>query len=100
MESMQERMDANQAELNSAIAHMKWEEPTSVDMEPEVAREEVPREHAAIMPVGEPRKRRRDRNLAAKCRQQQQQKRPQSKDGCRKNLVAAHRGTTRRAEVA
>jgi hypothetical protein len=72
-------------------------EPTSVDMESEAAQRQVPREDTAIMPVGEPRKRRRDRNLAAECRQKKQE-RAQSKDGCRKNLVAAH--TTSRAVVA
>jgi hypothetical protein len=59
MESMQERMDANQAELKSAIARMKWEEPTSADMGPEVAQRQVPRENAAVMLVGEPRNKRR-----------------------------------------
>jgi hypothetical protein len=63
-------------------------------MEPEVA-------DAARMPVGEPRNRRRDwRNLAPVRRQKKQQKWTQSKDGCRRNLVAARRGTTRRAQVA
>jgi hypothetical protein len=73
-------------------------EQTSVDMEPEVAHE-VPKEDAAIMPVGEPRKRRGDRNLAAERRQKKQHERTQSKDGCRKNLIAARRGMTRRAKV-
>jgi hypothetical protein len=46
------------------------EEPTSEDVEPEVADEEVPVEDAAIMPVEEPRNRRRDRrHLAAERRQ-------------------------------
>jgi hypothetical protein len=40
---------------------LEEEEPTSVDRTPEVAQErEVPREDAVEMPVGEPRKRRRD----------------------------------------
>jgi hypothetical protein len=70
-----------------------------------VVHQEVPGEDAAVMPVGEPRKRRRDRrNLAARRRQKEQdrdldarrrrkkeQKRTQRKDGCRKNLVAARR---------
>jgi hypothetical protein len=51
------------------------------------------------MPVGEPRKRRRDRNLDAR-RRRKQKERTQKKDGCRKNLVAADRRTTRRAKVA
>jgi hypothetical protein len=36
------------------------EEPTSVEMKPVAAHEEVPLEDAEVMPVGEPRKRRRD----------------------------------------
>jgi hypothetical protein len=67
-------------------------------MEPEVAHEEVPLGHAARMPVGEPRKRRRDRNLDAR-RRRKQQERTQNKDGCRKDLVANRKGTTRRARV-
>jgi hypothetical protein len=61
--------------------------------------EEIPKEDATVMPVGEPRKGRRDRNLDAK-RRRKQQERTQKEDGCRKNLVAAHRGTTRRAQAA
>jgi hypothetical protein len=77
------------------------EQPTSVEMKPEVTHEEVPVEDATVMPVGEPRNRSRDRrNLAAERRQKNQQKRNQSKNGCRKNLVTAHRGTTRSAQVA
>jgi hypothetical protein len=89
------------------------EESTSEDMTPEVAHEqEVPREDAVVMPVGEPRKRRRDqRHLAAVSRQKDQdrdldarprrkeQKRAQRKNGCRRSLVAARRGTTRRAAL-
>jgi hypothetical protein len=53
-------------------ARLEKETPASEDMTPEVAHEqEVPLEDAEVMPVGEPRKRRRDqrRNLAAVCRQ-------------------------------
>jgi hypothetical protein len=89
-------------------------EPASVDRTPEVAQErEAPREDAVNMPVGEPRKRRWDRRkLAAVRRQKEQdqkldanrrrreQRRAQRKDGCRRNLVAARRGTTRRVQVA
>jgi hypothetical protein len=94
-------------------ARLEVEEPASVDMTPEVADEEVTREGAARMPVGEPRKRRRDRrNLAAARRQKKkdrildarcrgkEQERAQRKKGCLKNLVAARRETTRRAAMA
>jgi hypothetical protein len=48
-------------------AHLQEDKPASVDTTPEVAHEQgVPLEDAEEMPVGEPRKRRRDgRNLAA-----------------------------------
>jgi hypothetical protein len=62
-------------------ARLEVEELTSVDMRPEAAQRQVPREDAAVMPVGEPMKRRRDRNLAAKCRQKKQEG-TQGKDGC------------------
>jgi hypothetical protein len=98
-ENMRNDMKTNQAELQSAIAQIEWKEPASVEMKPEVAHEEVPVEDAVRMPVGEPRKRRRDRNLDAR-RRRKQQERTQNKDGCRKNLVATCRGTTRGATVA
>jgi hypothetical protein len=82
-------------------ARLGKEEPASVEMKPKAAHEEVPVKDAARMPVGEPRKRRRDRrHLAAQRRQKKLHKRTQSKDGCRRNLVAANRGATRRAAVA
>jgi hypothetical protein len=65
-------------------AFLKCKEPASVEMKPEVADEEVPREGATRMPVGEPRKRRWERqNLAAQHRQKKEQERTQSKNGCR-----------------
>jgi hypothetical protein len=76
-------------------------EPASVDRTPEVAQErEIQREDAVEIPVGEPRKRRRDqrRNLAAVLRQKKkdqnldarrhkkEQKWTLRKNGCRRNL--------------
>jgi hypothetical protein len=94
-------------------ARLQEDKPASVDTTPEVARDqEVPVEDAARMSVGEPGKRRRDRHLAAGRRQKEdepnldarrrrkQQERTQSKHGCRKDLIAARRGTTCRAVVA
>jgi hypothetical protein len=95
-------------------ARLEEDKPASEDMTPEVAHDqEVPMEDAVVMPVAEPRKRRRDRrNLAAVRRQKKkdrnldakrcrkEHKRTQRKNGCRGNLVAARRGTTRRAAVA
>jgi hypothetical protein len=100
--------------LEKTKARLEVEEPASEDRTPEVAHdEEVPKEDAVVMPVGEPRKRRRNRrSLAALRRQKEQdqnldarrcrkeQRRAQRKDGCRRNLVAARRGTIRRAQVA
>jgi hypothetical protein len=124
MESMQERMYANHekmmARMGALIADMKYsreetmvcqekmeahlkgkEEPTSMDMEPEVA-QEVPVEDAAVMPVGEPRNRRRDRRNLAAGRRQKKDDRNLDARRCRKqqNFVAAHRWTTRRAQLA
>jgi hypothetical protein len=63
------------------------EEPTSVEMKPEVAHEEFPLEDAVVMPVGEPRKRGRDqRHLAAQRRQKKEEKRTQSKKWVPKRL--------------
>jgi hypothetical protein len=76
--------------LEMTEALLEVEKPASVEMKPEVAHEEVPLEDAAVMPVEEPRKRRRDLNLDAR-RRRKQQERTQKKDGCRKNLVAAQR---------
>jgi hypothetical protein len=74
-------------------------EPDSGMMQSVAEHQEAPEEDGTVMPVGEPRKRRRDRNLDAR-RRKKQQERTQKNDGCRKNLVAARRGTTRRAAVA
>jgi hypothetical protein len=64
-----------------------------VNKEPEAEHREVPKEEAVTMSVGRLRKRRRDRNLAAKRRQK-------PKDGSWRKSAAARRGTTRRAKVA
>jgi hypothetical protein len=104
---MQERMIDREglkeaiACLEKTEARLEWKKPASVEMKPETAHEAVPLEDTARMPVGEPRKRRRDRrHLAAQRRQKKEQERTQSKNGCRKDLVAARRGVTRRAQVA
>jgi hypothetical protein len=54
-----------------------------------VAEREVPREDAKVMPVGEPKKKRRkDRN------QRKMKERPQGKDGCQKKLAVTHMEAT------
>jgi hypothetical protein len=69
MQSMRSEIENTREETmacqEKTEARLEGEEPTSVDMEPDVAHQEVPREDAAIMPVGVRRKRRRDRKLAA-----------------------------------
>jgi hypothetical protein len=106
--------DAMACEEKTEVRLEKKEEPTSVEIKPEVADErEVPVQDAARMPVGEPRKKRRDRRrLAAGRRQEEEdlnldarrrrkgQGRAQRKHRCLKNLVAARSGTTCRAVVA
>jgi hypothetical protein len=89
----------NQDELKSAIAQIEWKKPASVEMKSEAAHEVVPLEDAARMPVGEPRKRRPDRNMYAR-RRRKQQELTQKKDVCRMNLAVTRRGTTHRATVA
>jgi hypothetical protein len=94
-------------------AHLEEDKPASVETTPEVADDqEVPVEDAVEMPAGEPRKRRRDRHLAAVRRQKKkdrvldarcrgrEQGQAQRKNGCPKNLVAARRGRTCCAGVA
>jgi hypothetical protein len=113
LKSAIENLKTNQEETMACQGNMEAclevEEPASKDRTPEVAHdEEIPKEDAVVMPVAKPRKRRRDRrNLAAVRRQKEQdqnlvsrrrrkeQTRAQKRDGCRRNLVAAHRGTTR-----
>jgi hypothetical protein len=121
MEFMQERMNARHKEMmawltgrndtreetmacqeNMEARPEGKEEPTSTDMEPEVAHEEVPKEDAAVMLVGEPRNRHRDRqNLAAGCCQKKEERNLDARRRRKQQiLVAAHRGTTHRAQVA
>jgi hypothetical protein len=59
----------------------------------EAEQEKVPKEQAAVKRVGGLRKRHRGGKLATERCQK-------PKDGSRRKLVAAHRGTTRRAKVA
>jgi hypothetical protein len=79
-------------------AGQEEEEPSSVDMKPEVVEREVPVEDTEVMPVGELKKKsRRDQKLATeRCRQMKER----TQDGCRGRLVVPHRGTSRRVDVA
>jgi hypothetical protein len=76
-------------------------EPTKVDRKPEAAEErQVPDENAEVIPVGEPRKKRRtDRKLAAE-RRRQMKEQTQDNDGCRRRLAVARTGTSNHAKVA
>jgi hypothetical protein len=120
---MERMMNTNQThvklnELNETVekTHRECEERTSADMKasqeatktetaPETMQsieehEEIPKENAAVMPVEELRKWRRDRNMDAR-RRRIQQERTQKKEGCRKDLVAVRRAavTWRRINV-
>jgi hypothetical protein len=91
-------------DLNGNTKEMECEKPASVDTTPEVAHEqEVPVEDAEVMPVGEPRKRRRDeRQILAVVRSQKKEKRIHDTRHREKqrDLVTARRGATHRAAVA
>jgi hypothetical protein len=82
-------------------AHQE-EEPTSADRTPEAAKQrEVSVDDAELMPVGEPKKkRRRDRKLAAEHRRQKPKTSTRENCGPQKRLVVARRGMSRRAKVA
>jgi hypothetical protein len=82
-------------------AHQE-EEPTSADRKPEAAKQrEVPVDDADVMPVGEPKKkRRRDRKLSAEHRRQKPKTSTRENFGPQKRLAVARRGTTRREKVA
>jgi hypothetical protein len=75
------------------------ENPTSLDMKPDVAKDgEVSVEDAEVMPVGEPKKKRRkDRKLAAESSRQMNE---WTQDGYWKGLTVARRGTSHRVKVA
>jgi hypothetical protein len=61
--------------------------------------EAVAKGEDAVMPVGEPKKRRRVCNLAAK-RHQKMKENKRGKSGCRRKSAAACRKVSRRAKVA
>jgi hypothetical protein len=83
-------------------ARQEEEKPPSLDTKPEAAqREEVPVEDAEVIPVGEPKKkRRRDRKLAAQHRRQKPNTSTQENCGPQTRLAVTRRGTTCRAKVA
>jgi hypothetical protein len=83
-------------------AHQREEEPTSAERKLEAAKQrEVPVDEAELMPVGEPKKkRRRDRKLVAEHRRQKPKTSTRKNCGPQKRLAITHRGTTRHAKVA
>jgi hypothetical protein len=78
---------------------LEEEEPTSVEMKPEVAHEEVPREDAAVMPVRRLRKQRRGRKQAAG-RREEPKKLNRGICGSRERLASACRKVSLRTTVA
>jgi hypothetical protein len=86
-------------DLNGKTEKMECEQQASVDMTPEVAQQEVPREDAAVMPVRGLRKQRRGRKQAAgRCKEPE--KLNQGICGSREKLAAACRKVSRHATVA
>jgi hypothetical protein len=83
-------------------ARPEEEKPTSLETKPEATQqEEVPVEHAEVIPVGEPKKkRRRDRKLAAEHRRQKTNTSTRENCGPQERLAVTHRGRTHRATVA
>jgi hypothetical protein len=83
-------------------ARQEERKPTSPDRKPEAAeRREVPEVDAEVMPVGEPKKKRRmDRKLATE--RSRQKPKNSTRENCKpqKKLAVARGGTTRRAKVA
>jgi hypothetical protein len=102
IESMKIIEEETMARQQKTEARLQEDKPASVDMTHEEAHEqEVPLVDAVFMPVGEPRKRRRDRRqLAAQGRQKEEQNLDAWIRGKQRDLVAARRGTTRRVQVA
>jgi hypothetical protein len=83
-------------------AHQEEEEPISADRKPEAAKQrQAPVDDAEVMPVGEPKKkRRRDRKLAAEHRRQKPKTSARENCGPQKRMAVARRGTTSRAKMA
>jgi hypothetical protein len=61
--------------------------------------QEIPKEDTAVMPVGEPRKRRRVCNLASGCHQKKKERNREYR-GSRRNSAAACKRVSHRAKVA
>jgi hypothetical protein len=82
-------------------AHLEEKGPTSVDRKPEVAqKEEVPFDDAEVMPVGEPRKkRRRDRKLEAQHPRQKPKEFTRENCGPQNRLAVARSGSSHRGNV-
>jgi hypothetical protein len=82
-------------------AHQKEEEPTSADRKPEAAEQrEAPIDGATVIPVGEPKKkRRRDRKLAAEHRPPKPKTSIRENRGPQKRLAVACSGSSRHGKV-
>jgi hypothetical protein len=104
--------DANQAEVRSILYTFQSElkETTTCQLATETKpdprmkqsveeHQEIPKEDAALMRVGEPRKRLRVYNLAAE-RRQKAKERTRRNRGTRRNPAAAYRKVSRRAKIA
>jgi hypothetical protein len=77
-------------------ARPEEEKPTSADRKPEAAEEyKAPAENTTVIPVGEPKKkRRRDRKLAAQHRRQKSNTSTRENCGPQERLAVTHKGRT------
>jgi hypothetical protein len=82
-------------------ARLEGKGPTSVNRKPEAAQqEEVPLEDAEVMPVGEPKKkRRRDRKMASQHRRQKPKEFTPENCGPQKRMAVTSSGSSRRGNV-
>jgi hypothetical protein len=85
--------------LGKTEADTEKNEPDPGMMQSTEEHQEIPKGEATVMPIGEPRKRRRVRSLAAE-RRQKQKERTQGNCGSRRKSAAACRKVSRCARVA
>jgi hypothetical protein len=93
------RYERMMACLGKTEADTEKTEPDPGLMQSTEEHQEIPKEEAAVMPVGEPRKRRKVCNLAAEHRQKRKERTRENRGSWRKS-AAACRKASRRAKVA
>jgi hypothetical protein len=102
-EEMMAMLDANHERTKACLGKMEADtektEPNTGMMQSTEEHQEIPKGEATVMPVGEPRKRRRIRNLAAEHRQKRKERTRENR-GSRRKSAAACRKVSRHAKVA